>query len=140
LIKHRKIIQLLLLCLIILAAASCSSNVDPGWINQAGLYADPAGTQPTDSYNWRETFYLIVDLNDAPSDTVVQASWIAVDTNRLQPDTVVKIDTKEARSRLVFEIENGGNFWPVGQYQVNLYLNKTLIMEIPFEVHDTDIY
>jgi len=138
--KNRKNIQLLLLSLIFLAVSSCSSNVDPGWIKQAGLYVDKSGTQPTDSYNWRDTFYLIVDLNDAPSDTIVQASWIAVDTNRLQSDTVVKIDPKEARNRLVFEIDNGGNFWPVGQYQVNLYLNKTLIMEIPFEVHDTDIY
>lgn len=133
-------LTLLLVSLSILAAASCSSQVDPTWISQAGLYADKGGTQPTDSYNWRDTFYLIVELNDAPPDTVVQASWIAVDTNRLEPDTVVKIDSKEARSRLVFEIENGGNFWPTGRYQVNLYLNKTPIMEIPFEVHDTDIY
>jgi hypothetical protein len=139
--KKKSIFQLILTALILLAAASCASEVKPDWIKQAGLYADPAGTQPTDAYGWRDIFYLVVELNGAPPDTVVQASWIAVDTTRLRPDTVLKIEEKEAQSSLlVFELENAGNFWPEGEYQVNIYLDQTLSREIKFQVHFTDVY
>ena len=139
--KKKTAFQVLLSSLFLLTAVACSSKVDPNWISRAGLYTDPAGTRPTDSYDWRDIFYLVIELNDAPQDTIVQASWIAVDTNRLRPEAVLKIEEQPAQSsRIVFKLENAGNFWPVGVYQVNIYLDDTLIQEISFEVHDTDIY
>lgn len=131
----------ILALLVVLMSASCSGGPSADWVTGAGLYLSPDGAEPTSSYGWLDTFYLIVDLTNTPEDTEVQASWIAVDTNRAEPETVIKIDQQTAlNSRLVFELKNEGNFWPVGAYQVNLYLNGKLIQEIKFEVHSTDIY
>ena len=138
--KKEVLFQLILITAILLTAVSCSSNVNPDWISRAGLYADPAGTQPTDSYGWLDIFYLMIELDNVPPDVVIRASWIAVDTNRLRPDTVIKIEEKEAKtSPLIFELENAGNFWPVGEYQVNIYVNDTPYQEIQFTVHDADV-
>jgi hypothetical protein len=101
--------------LVILLLSACSREVDPDWVEEVGLYSDPAGNQPTDAYGWLDPFYLVMELGEAPGDTVVQISWIALDTNRLEPETVIKIEEQVASSRLLlFELTNEGNFWPVG--------------------------
>ncbi|MFN2281406.1 MAG: hypothetical protein ACK2TZ_06040 [Anaerolineales bacterium] len=139
--RAKAVVCVIFASFIMLAASSCSSSANPDWISQAGLFTDPSGTQPTDSYGWREIFYLVVEFDQPPQEAIIQASWIAVDTTRLRPDTIIKIEEKEAQeSPLVFELENAGNFWPEGDYQVNVYVNETLYKEIKFIVHMTDVH
>lgn len=139
--RSKTVVSLLFTIWVVLAAGSCSSSANLDWIDQAGLYTDPSGTQPTDSYGWREVFYLIVEFDQAPQNALIRVSWIAADTTRLRPDTIIKIEEKEPlESPLVFELENAGNFWPEGDYQVNVYVNETLYKEIKFIVHMTDVY
>jgi len=134
--RHFKLTGILILAIL---AASCSAGKKQPQIANAGLYKDPEGRELTTSFSWRIPFYCIVSLVDAPADTVVQASWIAMDTNRLAPETVIKIEEKSAQEgRVVFELVNEGNFWPIGDYQINLYLNGKLAQELEFEVYHTD--
>lgn len=133
-------IQILIILLMLLVAPGCSQGANPDWVSGVGLYSDPDYTKPAEAYSWLDPFYLEVVLADAPEDAVVRVSWIAADTTRLNPDTVIKIEEQTAASRVLnFELKNEGNFWPVGDYQVNVYLNGKLYQELDFEVYNTDI-
>ena len=135
-------IKLILLLILAVLASSCAGGGNRPQIEDAALYLDPEGNQATTSFSWRVPFYLIIELSDFQDDTVVQASWIAMDTNRLAPETVMHIEEKTATSDLVvFDLTNEGNFWPIGDYQVNIYLNGKLVQELEYEVyHTTDVY
>lgn len=137
--KRTLLFKLLLLLLLTILASSCTGGGNRPQIEQAGLYLDSEGNQPTTSFSWRVPFYLIIRLSEAQNDLVVQASWIAVDTNRLAPETVLHIEEKTPETELVlFDLTNDGNFWPIGDYQVNIYLNGKLAQELEFEVYHTD--
>ena len=66
----------------------------------------------------------------------MRASWVAVDTNRVAPNSVLKIDEiVPTSSPVVFELENAGNFWPTGYYKIYLYVNGKESEVIEFEVY-----
>lgn len=140
--KHTLQIKLLLLLTVVVLASSCAGGGNQPQITQAALYLDPEGNQPTTSFSWKIPFYLIVELSSFEEDTVVQASWIAMDTNNLAPETVMHIEEKTPETETVlFDLTNEGNFWPIGDYQVNIYLNGKLVQELEYEVyHTTDVY
>ncbi len=139
-VKYKIVAVSILTAVLMIVAVSCADEVDFSWISDAELYQDEAGTIPTDTYEWLDPFYLIVTMDNPPAGTEIQASWIAVDTNRAEPNTVIKIDKKEAAGNTVFfELINEGSFWPVGLYQVNIYLNGELYREIEFDVISGDI-
>jgi hypothetical protein len=58
------------------------------------------------------------------------------------PETVLHIEEKTPEGDTVyFDLTNEGNFWPIGDYQVNIYLNGKLAQELQFEVYHTeDVY
>ena len=135
-------IKLLLLFIFLSLISACGGGGNRPQIEQAGLYLDPEGKRPTTSFSWRVPFYLIIKLNQAQDNAVIQASWIAMDTNRLAPETVLHIEEKTPESELVvFDLTNEGNFWPIGDFQVNIYINGKLAQELEFEVYHTeDVY
>jgi len=91
---------------------------------------------PADKYEARDIFYLIVTVDQALSDAVLRASWVAVDTNRLAPNSVISIDEiTPTASPVIFELENAGNFWPTGQYKVYLFVDGKESTAIDFEVY-----
>jgi hypothetical protein len=135
-------IKLLLILTLAILATSCGGGATKPGIEQAGLYLDPEGMEATTSYSWIVPFYLIVKTTNAQENTVIQASWIAMDTNRLEPETVLKIEEKTPDGdQVFFYLTNDGQFWPIGDYQVNLYINGKLAEELKFEVYHTeDVY
>lgn len=135
-------VRLLLILTLAFLATSCGGGATKPQIEKAALYLDPEGTQATTSFSWTVPFFMIVKLTDAQEDTEIQASWIAVDTNRLDPDTLLKIEKKTPQGdQVFFNLTNEGNFWPIGDYQVNLYINGELAEELKFEVYHTeDVY
>ena len=132
--------KLLVVSLIVLSflGSACAGSQNPTRLVSAGLYLDPEGSQPTKIYDARAIFYCIVTLDQLAPATVIQASWVAVETNRSDETFVIKIeDLVPTSNTVVFKLENAGNFWPNGQYQVYLYLDGKETRVIDFEVnHD----
>jgi hypothetical protein len=58
-------------------------------IADARLTKDEAGTQATSTFNPEDTFYLIVDLANAPDSTTVKAEWTAVSVEGADPNTLL---------------------------------------------------
>ncbi len=137
--KHRLPRPLLIVFLAVLIS-SCGGDSSSAVIDHAGLYTDSSGTQPTTTYEWRDVFYCVISISDPAPNTIIQASWVAVETNRAEPNLVLKIDKKSVSgSPVIFELENIGHFWPVGTYQLFIYLDGTLDQILDFNVVDTDI-
>ena len=61
------------------ASLACGVSASTANISDAYLARDPEGTDPTTVFLPDEPFYLIVELANAPDDTVVKAVWVAVD-------------------------------------------------------------
>lgn len=78
--------------------------------------------------------YLTGSLNNAPGDTVIKAKWIYIEN-----DPAVEIDsaTYEAKDSDVdfqFNLSIPENGWPVGKYEVKLYLDDKIEKAVKFEV------
>lgn len=66
----------------------------------------------------------LVDLANAPDDTVVRAVWTAVDVGKEAPPNT-KLDearTTHGDGRLTFNLSLNKP-WPKGRYKVDLFLN-----------------
>ena len=135
--SFKKLAIIILIPLLLLINA-CGSVVNSTMISSAGLYLDPEGLQPTEKFDARAIFYCKVTLEGSGPDTTLQASWVAVETNRAEPNTVIKIEEiKPSDSTVLFKLQNESHFWPTGVYELYLYLDGNLDRVIQFEVaHD----
>jgi hypothetical protein len=116
------------------AVIACGFSASTARITDAFLAADPDGTQPTETFLPDETFYLLVDLANAPNDTRVRAAWTAVDVEGEAPDTAIdEAELTTGDGRLTFNLANDGQ-WPAGAYKVDVYLNDKLERTLEFAV------
>ena len=130
---------IILLFSLVLTSA-CGGKSSSANIADAGLYFDPSGLQPTTTYEWRDVFYCVIHVSGATPETVVKASWVAVDTDRAAPNSVLKIEEKTAGvSPVIFKLENIGHIWPVGSYEVYIYLDGDLDRVLEFNVKEADL-
>jgi hypothetical protein len=121
-------------CSIVLLTA-CEFSASTANIESATLAKDEAGTQPTTVFAPPETFYLVVELANAPDDTTVRTVWYAVDVGDVAPPNTL-IDEAElttGSNSLFFNLAPE-SLWAVGQYKVELYLNDELDQTLTFEV------
>lgn len=119
---------------LIAALIACGFSASTARITNAFLAADPDGTQPTESFQPDETFYLLVDLANAPDDTQVKAAWTAADVEGEAPDTLIdEAELTTGDGRLTFNLTNDGP-WPAGAYKVDIYLNEKLERTLEFSV------
>ena len=103
-------------------------------IADARLAKDEAGTQATTTFNPQDTFYLIVDLANAPDSTTVKAEWTAVSVAGADPNTVLDdVILTSGDGILTFDLTNNTP-WPAGEYKVDLYLNEELDRTLTFRV------
>ena len=127
---------LLIISIFLVITGACASSENTTTISSADLFLDPEGTLPTEKYDARAIFYCIVTLDQAAPDTILKASWVAVETNRSAPDFVIKIEEIVPTSdTVVFKLQNAGNFWPTGNYKIFLYLDGIETRVIDFEVY-----
>ena len=75
----RRAIPLFLVLLSALLLVACEFSATTANVKSATLAADEAGSRPTTTFEPSDTFYLLVDLANAPDDTTVRAVWYAVD-------------------------------------------------------------
>jgi len=132
----KKISAALIFSIFLVFVSGCASSRNTTSILSAGLFLEREGTNSTEKYEARDIFYLLVNIDQPDSESVLRASWVAVDTNRLAPNSVISIDEiTPTSSPVIFELENAGNFWPTGQYKVYLYVDGKESQVFEFEVH-----
>ncbi len=121
---------------LILAILSCNFSATTANISEATLARDSEGAQPTTVFAPEDTFYVIVELANAPDDTKVKSVWTAVEVEGFDPDLL--IDDAELTSgsgTLTFNLSND-NLWPNGKYKVDLYIDDKLERTLEFEVQE----
>ena len=130
---RRAILLLLVVPLLLLTA--CEFSASTANIGSAILARDEAGTEPTTAFSPTDTFYLLVELNNAPDDTTVRAVWYAVDVGDVAPaNTLIDEATLTSGSgTLTFDLVSDSQ-WPPGTYRVELYLNDELSQTLEFSV------
>ena len=129
----------LILLTVLLMLVGCEFSASTANIKSATLARDEDGNQPTNTFESNETFYLIVDLANAPDETTVKTVWYAVDVGSVAPPNTL-IDEASLTSGsavLTFNLTPDGP-WAPGTYKVEVYLNdelnQTLNMTVNGEV------
>ncbi|MBE2198856.1 MAG: serine protease [Anaerolinea sp.] len=135
-LKSIKLTPILFASLLLLLAACGGKEISFSTANiaEAQLAKDEAGTQTTTTFNPEDTFYLIVELANAPDGTKVKASWTAVNVAAADPNTHLDdVELTAGSGTLTFDLANDGP-WPAGDYKVELYLNGELDRTLDFKV------
>ena len=119
-----------------LILAACSFNFSTANFADAFMAMDQDGNQRTTTYGQSDIFYAIVDLANAPEDTVVRSLWFAVDVGIVDPNTqIADLSYTGGDGRVYFSWFNEpGTLWPTGQCRVDLYLNGELETSLEFQV------
>ncbi len=130
-----KIQILLVLMVLMLATLACGGSFSTAKISNAYLTANSDGSGDTSVFSPNDTFYAIVELSNAPDDTVLKAVWIAVDVPEVDPDFVIdEVDiTTNGEDIFTFDLSNN-DLWPSGSYKVDIYMNDKLERSLEFEV------
>ena len=123
------------LIVLVLATVACGGSFTTANISSAVLSADPSGSPETTVFSPdQQTFYLVVGLSNAPDDTSVRAVWTAVEAEGVEPNFVIDEATvTSGDGELTFDLANNGP-WPIGSYQVELFLNDEPDRTLAFEV------
>lgn len=128
------------LIVLVLASAllltACEFSASTANIRSATLARDEAGTQPTSTFEPTETFYLIVDLANAPDDTTVKTVWYAVAVgSAAAPNTLIdQAELASGSGTLTFNLAPAGQ-WAPGTYKVEIYLNDELNQTLDITVN-----
>ena len=132
----RRAIPLFLVLLSALLLVACEFSASTANVKSATLAADEAGSQPTTTFEPSDTFYLLVDLANAPDDTTLKASWYAVDVGAAAaPNTLIDEASMTTGSAVVtFDLAHD-DAWPPGTYKVDLFLNDELNQTLNFSVN-----
>ena len=120
---------------IMVTALACGGSVSTAKISNAYLSNDSDGNNETTSFAPDETFYAIVEVQNAPDDTELRAVWIAADVEDVEPDYVIDEAsiTTEGMDTFTFDLSNSSG-WPQGKYKVDIYMNDKLDRTLEFEV------
>ena len=132
--RNSKLILLGVLMLFI-SALACDGSFSTANIDSAWMATDEEGNNPTTVFSQEAIFYAMVDLKNAPDDTVVKAIWTVVDAEDTESNLVINETEITSGDALIhFQLENTDYLWPLGQYKVDIYLNDTLDTTLTFEV------
>ena len=119
--------------LLLLLALACGFNFSTANIAEATMAKDPDGAEPVTAFAQDDTFYLVAQVANAPDDTTVKAVWTVVEADGVEPGYVLGEKELTGGGTVNFSLENE-QFWPAGQYQVELYLNGELDRTVTFAV------
>lgn len=125
---------LLAIVAILISVLACGGSFTTANIGDAWLATDEAGDNRATVFSQDATFNLFVELNNAPDDTQLKVSWIAVNAEGMDPNSVVyETEYTSGDDTIRFYLEND-DLWPIGSYKVDIYLNSTLDRSLSFEV------
>lgn len=126
---------IVVIVMLAVAALACGGTISTANIKSAALSAYESGSPETTVFRQDDfTVYCIVQLANAPSDTVVKAVWTAVDVEDIDPNTLIdESSLTSSDAELTFDLTNN-QLWPVGRYKVDLYLNDKLDRTLEYRV------
>ncbi|MFN2148061.1 MAG: hypothetical protein ACK2T2_06680 [Anaerolineales bacterium] len=117
------------LLLVLVACSFSTARIEDAWMS-----SDAEGSNRTTTFSQDAVFYAQVDLRNAPDDTQLKASWIAVQAEGADPNFVIQETDFTTGSGMVnFELSNT-NLWPTGSYKVDIYMNGELAKTLEFTV------
>ena len=133
---YRRTVRLFVILFSMLLLTACEFSASTANVKSATLARDANGTQPTTTFEPSDTFYLIVDLANAPDDTTVKAIWYAADVgSAAAPNTLIdQASLTSGSSVLTFNLAPE-SAWVPGTYKVELYLNDELNQTLNFSVN-----
>lgn len=133
---YRRTVRLFVILFSMLLLTACEFSASTANVKSATLAADEAGSRPTTTFEPSDTFYLIVDLANAPDDTAVKAIWYAADVgSAAAPNTLIdQASLTSGSSVLTFNLAPE-SAWVPGTYKVELYLNDELNQTLNFSVN-----
>lgn len=132
--SNKKITLGLVITLLIILTASCGFSFTTANFASAKMAKDPEGDQPTTTFAPEDTFYAVIDLDNAPEGTTVRAEWTAVDVEGTEPNTAIDAaELTTGTNQLHFTLENDTP-WPEGDYKVDLFIDGELEKTLAFEV------
>ena len=132
----RRTLSLIAILFSALLLVACEFSASTANVKSATLARDADGAQPTTAFEPTDTFYLIVDLANAPDDTAVKAVWYAADTGAAaEPNTLIDEASMTSGSAVVTFNLSPETSWPPGTYKVELYLNDELNQTLDFSVN-----
>ena len=131
----KKISGFLMFTLVLLFATACSFSFSTANIKEAYMARDTNGTlEAVEVYGQDEIFLCVADLANAPDDTVVTASWYAVDVADTEPNFLIdQASITSSSNQLFFDLSNN-MLWPIGTYRVDLAINDEFVQSVNFSV------
>lgn len=114
---------------------ACGGTISTANIRSATLSANASGSPAKTVFRQDDfTIYCIVELANAPADTVVKSVWIAADVEGVDPNTLIDaVSLTSGDAKLTFDLTNN-QLWPVGRYKVELYINDKLDRTLEYQV------
>jgi hypothetical protein len=122
---------------LIAATLACSVGGDLSLTNFRAAH-DQNGEQVASVFSPTDTVYIVADLSNAPTGTMISSKWFAVDAEGMDPNALIdeaEITTdQESFSGTVYFYFPPSSPWPVGSYTVEIYLNGQIAESVPFTV------
>ena len=132
--KQNKLRVLFAVLALVLATLACEFNASTANISDAYTARDNQGADRTTVFAQDDIFYAIVQVANAPEDTVVKVVWYAVSTQDFEPNLLLdQVETTTSDASIPFKLSNEF-LWSIGTYKVEIYLNGTLDRTLNFEV------
>jgi len=119
-------------------ALACNFSVSTAKVENLRLASDKEGANQTTTFTQEDNFYLLGELKNAPDDTKLKATWIAVEAQNADPNTMInETELVSGGGPFTFSLEKTMPLWPPGSYRVDLYLNDELNQSLDFTVEQT---
>ncbi len=132
--KVNKLPILLAIIALMVSTLACGGSLSSANIGDAWLASDKEGNNRTTAFSQSDVMNLFVELKNAPEDTELKVSWIAVNAEGVDPNFVINESSYTSSDDTVhFDLSND-NLWPVGSYKADIYLNGKLDRTLTFEV------
>ena len=135
---NKRALPILLAVLALIASSlACSLGGELSLTNARTAF-DDKGERPTSVFAPNDAVYVVADLANAPTGTVVTSKWFYIAVEGIDPNTLIDTadittDKDSFTGTVHFFFPAGSNF-PVGTYAVELYLNGELIQTVNFSV------
>ena len=124
------------LALLVAAALACGVDISTAHFEDAKLYQDRGGTAKTRTYSPADTFYCIAALKKAPDSTPVEGVWqrVTIEGENREAIEVARSAFTANNGTIVFESAPPAGGWPLGDYEVVLYLDGHRQLALEFQV------
>jgi hypothetical protein len=113
---------------------ACGFSASTANIKDATIAREVNGSaEATTSFAPDEIFYCLVNVANAPEDTVTKAAWYAVDVPGVDPNFLIDETEIAGGGDITFDLSND-QYWPDGIYKVEIYLDGELDRTLEFSV------